>query len=807
MSQKGKNKTQKTRMSFMATERSYANVANFTRMGEDKYMFDNSKYNAADLKAAIADDERNPSPKARQLIKKIASLDSSTSSTMRYKHVVLSPNPDAAKFFATVLDAHGYKIVGQGTGNNSNQTKYIAANASDVKSIINEFNSVGNDNGMKFRFLVTDTDTYLKNVTQIDNLRFLHLMETISSRRKLAQITGTATKACSCKAIAYNANQGWTLSVYIYDVSLPSTIKSELGINESTKTLGELARSEKGIPADEIDDEFLMDLKEATEQGAFDVDLNQEMHRGRTGGGSGGSRGGGSGSGGGERGKKHVRFSASTVRIKKRTGGANQQPAIPAGPAPAKGALGKLGNAFGWGARALGILPAAASAPSGMRQMSSTPPGPPSIPGQQQPGWQPGQQGFQQQPGGLLPGAPTKDNGIMFQTRAMLIDYFKPASKQRGIVLWHSDRTDKVCTAAAIGTQFARPTQSSNGYAILFAKDDRKSYDVDGKNLIDEALNDTSCFSETDMDKRRGIVSHWVKPHLTFKEAASVVANRSKLQQLDNLRPNQEDKMEKVLLIVDGADLAKMRNSGLYDAISDRMKKTPTFRILLMTDDDFTKTNPKDLVALVALCKNKPPFDLTKDVKNASGRMSAAAKEAYMNYIAGYISRVDRAYDPSVSPIAQIEYIFADISNTKIGTPERAKKIGSALRFVKEKLEAEVKANDAFVTKASNRILASKDAKLTSELNRAIAIESEISKTLVLAYTQAKKTLEGLKEKTLDAFNKNNSQRSALRKLKGIKSTLDFNSTSSLFAPASAPAPAPVTAAAPAPRKRNFFGF
>ena len=753
-------------------------IANMTGVGDGRFLFDSgNKYNPVELKAALNDPERTPSPKASALVRKIQETDKDNP-ILKYKHVILTPDPEAAKFFASVLDANGYTIWRGGAMKES--VLYLAPTSESRQSVLDQFNSSANDHGGLLRFLVADTATFLQKVNRLDNVKYMHIMEPLRSKRVMQQIVGLATRACAHAGIEYNTSRGWTLQVFVYDIEIPAELVKEFG---NFGRLSEVASNYDEIGKEDVDRVFLNQFREATELGAFDYDLNKTMYAKRPWNAVVNSYGGGS-SGGPKLGSSSHRKRLATTTTKRGGGVWDYLKSWIPGRTPGPAAPGLPGQR---------LIPGAGGrfgAASGM--MPGTPPPPP--PGNTNNTMSQDQRQQQQQQRQRT-GMGAEPHGIMIRTREMLRQYFNPKNTrngQRGLVLWHSEGTDKTCTAVAIGSQFVK-----DGYDVLWAGNTTPQQ-------IDRALNDKLCSSFGNESERESTKQrywrHALKP-MSHEGLLDVLngRNRKLVAELESSLLNRKTPnhlFEKVLLIIDHAD--QIVGKQVYQALHTHLDnawnlKTPNVKypaILLITSDDFVFSNPLNLNALVNLCKPKNQALKTEELgklHNARGHFTNEGRELYLNHIASHVSRVDRSYDPSIAPIAELmPVVLAPLSDTKVGTQSRAKKIGQAMRVLAEKVRVEMKMHDTVIGKLRDALTSAKNARLRSEMNKAIDTERSIHESISKAYNEAGEKLKKIKTVVETAAGSNTSQRAALSKIYGRPNKLNFNNTNNTTAAASA---------------------
>ena len=245
-------------------------------------------------KATVMKDIDTMSPKIRELFNKIKQLDEEDMKKhgKHFKHFVFSDVKQGgygSKIVASAFIAYDMTLAyGKNLKLKSDaellQTKGTnfallcstgvfdkPINAQTKRDILGKYNERPlNVHGDAIRFIVMDSG-YKEGIDLFD-VKYVHILEPQGSRADEKQVIGRGTRTCGQKGLEFIKNNGWTLEVYIYDVSMPEELAKIL----DASTLFDLYLKSSNIDLRKL--AFSSQLDRAALVGSVDYELNKNIH-------------------------------------------------------------------------------------------------------------------------------------------------------------------------------------------------------------------------------------------------------------------------------------------------------------------------------------------------------------------------------------------------------------------------------------------------------------------------------------------------------------------------------------------------
>lgn len=225
---------------------------------EQKHKFDNKSFD----KEGVSKDISIASPKLKELLRNIKDLDDADMKTHKkhFKHFIYSDIKSSygAKLIASVLASDGYvhayslKSTPRGMSFvfdekvlDSPDTTFATLTSTSFfekpvgvnfrKSIIKQFNSrPDNIYGDKIRIIILDSG--FREGIDLFDVKYVHLIEPISTPSDQKQAIGRATRRCGQKGLTFDSVKGWPLHVYRYETLISNEMRDYLAINDKTFT-------------------------------------------------------------------------------------------------------------------------------------------------------------------------------------------------------------------------------------------------------------------------------------------------------------------------------------------------------------------------------------------------------------------------------------------------------------------------------------------------------------------------------------------------------------------------------------------
>jgi hypothetical protein len=236
----------------------------------------------------------NISPKAAALLAKIQDLDRQDVDThgKKFKHFIFSDiRQEGAKFLMGALISGGFTscfeddrlaLKSREELRETEGENVICLLSSTVfdktfsvglkKSVLNIFNSrPDNIQGELARIIVLDSG-YKEGIDLFD-VKYVHIFEPPTTRANLRQTIGRATRFCGQAGLPFVRNEGWRLSVYLYDIEMSR------GVNEVFKISRGDDIIKRYIASDHRVAEFETELENFCLEVSVDRDLNRFIHQ------------------------------------------------------------------------------------------------------------------------------------------------------------------------------------------------------------------------------------------------------------------------------------------------------------------------------------------------------------------------------------------------------------------------------------------------------------------------------------------------------------------------------------------------
>ncbi len=264
-------------------------ISNWTKVSKE-HKFERNSFDPI----AFKKDMPLSSPKLVELVKNISELDAADYQKhgRTFKHFIFSDVKQGgvgAKIIASALIAHGLNLaytknLKLKTDNEllqSSKKNFILLVSTSIyngtigvgfkKSLLSKFNQrPDNVYGDLVRFIVMDSG--FKEGIDLFDVKYVHIFEPQTSKADEKQVIGRGTRTCGQKGLVFHPSQGWPLDVFIYDLTLPETLKTNV-----VDTMFKLYMESKGI------DLRLLTLADELEQaaivGSVDYELNKNIHR------------------------------------------------------------------------------------------------------------------------------------------------------------------------------------------------------------------------------------------------------------------------------------------------------------------------------------------------------------------------------------------------------------------------------------------------------------------------------------------------------------------------------------------------
>jgi len=520
----------------------------------------------------------------------------------------------------------------------------------DKKEILNTFNQrPDNIQGELARIIIMDRG--FKEGIDLFDIKYIHIYEPSTTPADQKQVIGRGTRTCGQRGLTFHPKRGWSLYVYVYDLSFPDSLQPGfLG----TKSAMDLYL--KSMNIDIKRHNFAHDLEKTTVFGSVDYELNKNIHS----------------------------FSIPNEDDEEET--------LPPGAEFVyNGGHGELVNNGGV-KKPKKRLVIKNSAPI---VINTLPPEPPQMNFKDM--RKHIQSNFSEytwdhvkmenlcadkKTGGaseVMKYTPTQD---------FVRHYFTPENPLKGMLLNHSVGTGKTCSAIGIATS----SFEKQGYTILWVTKHTLKNDI-WKNMFDQVCHDgiielmqtgpksSQLKIPNDQNKRMRLLSPaWRIRPMSYKQFSNLIAKKNAFYDTLVKLNGDADPLKKTLLIIDeahklygGEDQSSIERpdmSALHQALmnSYEISRKDSVRLLLMTATPIT-LDPMELIQLMNLCRpmgEQMPCDFnefSRDYLDENGEFTESGKNAYLDNIAGYISYLNREKDARQFAQPQIEHISVPVTD------------------------------------------------------------------------------------------------------------------------------------------------
>ncbi len=502
------------------------------------------------------------------------------------------------------------------------------------KEILSNFNKrPSNIHGEEIRFIIMDSG--FKEGIDLFDIKYIHIFEPSVNTSDQKQVIGRGTRTCGQQGLTFHPTYGWPLHVFIYDMSIPSELRSQF---LDAGTTSELYL--KSLNIDVRMAKFAADVEETTQYGSVDYELNIEVHKFKI---------AVAGQEGGAKAKKLIIDKRSPIVINTDTG-LSSHIQLPSGQFINGVGLKPMGfdNMRKYIHRSFNDCKWKDVKMENMCEDKTV--------------------------GG-------SKRIIYTPTQNFVKRYFTPQCPVRGMLLWHSTGTGKTCSAiAAASTNF-----DPQGYTILWVTRTTLKNDI-WKNMFEQICNeqirnmvaDGITLPEEHAKRMRLLSKAWKIRPISYKQFSNLVSQENNYyNQLVNIN-GKEDPLRKTLLIIDEAhklygggdlssnerpDMLKLHNALLNSyAVSGH----DSVRLLLMTATPITET-PMEIIKLINLCKpmdDQFPDNFTtfsNEYLNDSGGFTSDGRIKYLDKISGHISYLNREKDARQFAQPQITHVLVPL--------------------------------------------------------------------------------------------------------------------------------------------------
>lgn len=299
-------------------------------------------------------------------------------------------------------------------------------------------------------------------------------------------------------------------------------------------------------------------------------------------------------------------------------------------------------------------------------------------------------------------------------------DYFIPSNPYKGMLIYQSVGTGKLCLGIATATN----SFEKEGYTILWVTRHTLKSDV-WKNMfhqvcnvvLQEQLEAGLEMPEKLIEQKKLLSNNWIEP-ISYKQFTNFLKGKNKkLSDLMIARNGTEDPLHKTLVIIDEAhklyapDVSgseKPDVNVLKKMIHNSYRKSgaQSARVLLMTATPYT-TDPMDLIKLLNMLRNDteqlPEIFEEFAIKylNKDGMFTKQGTVKFLNEITGYISYLNRENDirqfayPIISdvlvPISKTPSttLYREIENMKVHITEQTQEVEENIADKIEKIRAQ----------------------------------------------------------------------------------------------------------------------
>lgn len=263
-------------------------VANVKEM-RNEYKFDKPSFVPSNLRPILG----ALSPKAAALIAKIQELDDNDMIThgKKHKHFIFSDlRQEGAKFLVGALQTADYNLVLDNNLKIRSRESLMRTSGDNVayllsssvygkeftvgqkKSVLELFNSrPDNIYGDLARIIVLDSG--FKEGIDLFDVKYVHIFEPPTTRANLRQTIGRATRFCGQAGLPFDPNEGWKLSVFLYDIAFGDDVRDVYKISKGSDIIKRYIASDHRVGG------FEEELENFCLEVSVDRDLNQFIHQ------------------------------------------------------------------------------------------------------------------------------------------------------------------------------------------------------------------------------------------------------------------------------------------------------------------------------------------------------------------------------------------------------------------------------------------------------------------------------------------------------------------------------------------------
>jgi hypothetical protein len=392
-------------------------------------------------------------------------------------------------------------------------------------------------------------------------------------------------------------------------------------------------------------------------------------------------------------------------------------------------------------------------------------------------------------------------------TQDFVRHFFQPISPYKGILLYHSVGTGKLCSGiAAASSSFEK-----EGYTILWVTRHTLKADV-WKNMFGMVCSQT-VLDRVDKgtlklpikgSPARYLSKQWIEP-ISYKQFSNMLLQKNKYYDELVERNGKTDPLHKTLVVIDEAHKLYAENVSkaekpnidiLEKMIQDSFNKSgkDSVRVILMTATPYTNDG-MEMIKLLNLIREDPlPADFegfTEAYLQTDGKFSAKGKTKFQNDISGYVSYLNRSQDARTFAHPVIQNILVDMSMDDGQRAKASKHLDQQIKDIAEQvknLRADLKSvgcdepkpdikgcKEKVGVEYERTIQAAKKAKEdgTNDCNtRPVRDRKECKATVTMQYKNATESAKASKAKDLEACKELKSKKSCTGKKDEIKARI-----------------------------------
>jgi hypothetical protein len=290
--------------------------------------------------------------------------------------------------------------------------------------------------------------------------------------------------------------------------------------------------------------------------------------------------------------------------------------------------------------------------------------------------------------------------------------YFTPSSPYKGIMLYHSVGSGKLCSGIAV----ASSSFDKEDYTLLWVTRHTLKADF-WKNMIGQICNiatrEKVMSGEIDMpslkaSKRSVIGPNWIEP-ISYKQFTNLLKRNNKYFDMMVERNGEEDPLRKTLLIIDEchklytANGAKSESPDMEEfqkwiQNSYAVSGKDSVRVVLMSGTPYTD-DAMELIKLFNLLReeyDQLPEDFSEfaeEYLDDAGKFTKKGLASYQDAISGYVSYLNRSQDAR-------SFAYPIFHNVNVSIPIYVKEEKNQYDLEMKRLKLEIK--DGKVTAKNN---------------------------------------------------------------------------------------------------------